>query len=63
MAKKETYTCDFCLKPGLFSLVITDRDQKKEVKNTDLCEDHFNRIRSYIRHGCPKVSDLPVDNK
>ena len=58
MAKKETYTCDFCNKPGLFSLVITDRDLKKEVKATDLCEDHFNRLRSYIRHELPPVSKI-----
>ena len=58
MSKNETYTCDFCSKPGLFSLVITDRDLKKEIKSTDLCEDHFNRIRSYIRHECPPLSSI-----
>lgn len=61
MAKKETYTCDFCENRGQFSLVITDRDLKKEIKNTDLCEIHFNLIRSYIRHGCPKISNLPIE--
>lgn len=56
MAKKEVYTCDFCEGPGVFTLTISDRDLKKEIKTTDLCNDHFSRIRSYIRKGCPKVT-------
>jgi len=61
MAKKETYTCDFCSGPGIFTLTITDRDLKKEIKTTDLCNDHFNRRRSYIRKGCPKISTDEVE--
>jgi hypothetical protein len=61
MAKKEIYTCDFCELPGTHTLTIKDREHNTEVKVTDLCLDHFNRLRSYIRHGCPKVSHLPLD--
>lgn len=61
MAKTETRTCDICGTTGkMITMTLYDNEYQKEVNVSDLCEEHFNLIRSYIRHGCPKVSQLPV---
>jgi hypothetical protein len=58
MAKKEICTCDLCEQPGTFTLTIKDNNLGKDVNTTDLCYGHFNRIRSFIRKGCPKVESI-----
>lgn len=60
MAVKETRSCDICGKEDekILTLTFFDNELDKVVNVTDLCEDHFNRIRSYLRHNCPKVSDI-----
>ncbi|HLD91315.1 MAG TPA: hypothetical protein VI911_09920 [Patescibacteria group bacterium] len=61
MAVEERRSCDIC---GTYSKTITvtmyDNEYHKVVNTTDLCEAHFNLLRSYLRHGCPQVSRLPL---
>ena len=63
MATKEVITCDICGQPASITMTINDRNFEKEVKKSDFCNNHFNRIRSYIRHECPPVSELVDDGK
>lgn len=57
MAKQEIYTCDFCESKAKFTLTLIDRDLNNKVKETDLCYDHFNRLRVYINKGLPLVKN------
>ena len=59
--KIDTFNCDVCGNPAKITMTLYDNEYKKEVSVTDLCETHFNLIRSFIRHGCPPVSKLPIE--
>lgn len=58
MSKVEEYKCDLCGEVATMEFTIVDRVYQKVVKRTDLCQNHFKRIQSYIRNGCPLVSDI-----
>ena len=61
MAKVETRTCDICNAPAKIIMSLYDTEFQKEINVSDICELHFNLIRSYIRHSCPPITKLPID--
>ena len=57
--REETIKCDFCGEQGkTLTLTIIDNELKEIVNKTDMCEKHFNLLRSYIRHGMPSFKSL-----
>ena len=62
MAK--TYTCDICgaTGEGGFSTLRIVNENLDVDRSDDICTDCFNRLRVYIRHGMPKISEIKNDS-
>lgn len=62
MAK--SYQCDICGaqgSSGFHTMVLIDNN-KDEKRVDDICTECFNRLRVYIRHGMPKMSEIKNDS-
>jgi hypothetical protein len=64
MSKVITRMCDICQEEleNSITLTIFDHATQRNLNEIDLCEKHYNLLRSYLRHGCPKVSDIPKES-
>ena len=60
-------SCDICgneiLGKGYVEMTLNDQRRSNGIKRDDVCLECFDRLRSYIRWGMPRVKDIVEDAK
>ena len=59
MSKVISRMCDICQEEleNSITLTIFDHATQRKLNEIDLCEKHYNLLRSYLRHGCLPITD------